>query len=52
MKLGTVEGANWLKQIIDTDRPARVFIDLGALGLAPSTSCIRGGSLTTTSSSG
>src|ERR1700693_2354126 len=28
-KVGTVEGANLLKQVIDIDRPARVFIDLG-----------------------
>ncbi len=31
-KVGTVEGANWLKQIIDTDKPARVFLDLGGVG--------------------
>jgi hypothetical protein len=31
-KVGTVEGANWLKQIIDADKPARVFIDLGGVG--------------------
>jgi hypothetical protein len=31
-KVGTVEGANLLKQVIDIDRPARVFIDLGGVG--------------------
>jgi hypothetical protein len=31
-KVGTVEGANWIKQIIDVDKPARVFIDLGGVG--------------------
>jgi len=31
-KVGTVEGANWLKQVIDADKPARVFIDLGGVG--------------------
>jgi hypothetical protein len=31
-KVGTVEGANWLKQVIDVDQPARVFIDLGGVG--------------------
>ena len=31
-KVGTVEGANWLKQVIDVDKPARVFIDLGGVG--------------------
>jgi hypothetical protein len=31
-KVGTVEGANWIKQVIDTDNPARVFIDLGGVG--------------------
>jgi hypothetical protein len=31
-KVGTVEGANWIKQVIDTDKPARVFIDLGGVG--------------------
>ena len=31
-KVGTVEGANWLKQVIDFDTPARVFIDLGGVG--------------------
>ncbi len=25
-------GANWLKQIIDTDNPVKVFIDVGGLG--------------------
>jgi hypothetical protein len=31
-KIGTVEGANWLKQVIDAENPARVFIDLGGVG--------------------
>ena len=31
-KVGTVEGANWIKQVIDVDKPARVFIDLGGVG--------------------
>lgn len=30
--LSVVEGAGWLKQIIDRDKPARVFIDLGGIG--------------------
>jgi hypothetical protein len=31
-KVGTVEGANWLKQVIDVDKPTRVFLDLGGVG--------------------
>ena len=31
-KLDTVAGANWIKQVIDTDRPARVFVDVGGQG--------------------
>ena len=31
-KVGTVEGANWIKHVIDVDKPARVFIDLGGVG--------------------
>lgn len=31
-KLDTVAGANWIKQVIDTDKPARVFIDVGGIG--------------------
>jgi hypothetical protein len=31
-KVGTVEGATWIKQVIDVDKPARVFIDLGGVG--------------------
>ena len=31
-KLDVVAGANWLKQVIDTDKPARVFIDVGGVG--------------------
>jgi transcriptional regulator with XRE-family HTH domain len=32
MKLDTVEAAGWLKQVIDADRPAKVFIDVGGVG--------------------
>lgn len=32
LKIDTVQGANWLKQVIDTEKPARVFIDLGGIG--------------------
>jgi hypothetical protein len=31
-KLGTIDGANWVKTIIDRDKPARVFVDLGNTG--------------------
>jgi len=31
-KVGTVQGAHWIKQVIDVDKPARVFIDLGGVG--------------------
>lgn len=31
-KLDNVAGANWLKQVIDRDKPARVFIDVGGVG--------------------
>jgi hypothetical protein len=31
-KLDTVAGANWIKQVIDTDHPARVFVDVGGIG--------------------
>lgn len=31
-KLSVVEGANWIKQVIDTEKPDRVFIDVGGLG--------------------
>lgn len=31
-KLDTVAGANWIKSVIDTDKPAKVFIDVGGLG--------------------
>lgn len=30
--LDVVQGANWCKQVIDRDRPDRMFIDLGAMG--------------------
>lgn len=29
--LGTVEGANWLRTIIEADKPAKVFIDVGGM---------------------
>lgn len=31
-KLDNVAGANWLKQVIDREKPARVFIDVGGVG--------------------
>lgn len=31
-KLDTVAGANWIKQIIDSEKPAAVFIDAGGMG--------------------
>jgi hypothetical protein len=31
-KLDTVAGANWIKTVIDADKPDRVFIDLGGVG--------------------
>lgn len=31
-KIDVVAGANWLKQVIDTEKPARVFIDVGGVG--------------------
>jgi hypothetical protein len=31
-KTSVVEGANWLKQIIDVDKPARAFVDVGGVG--------------------
>jgi hypothetical protein len=31
-KIDTVAGANWIKQVIDTDKPARVFVDVGGVG--------------------
>lgn len=32
VKLNTVESAGWLKQVIDRDKPVRVFIDVGGVG--------------------
>lgn len=32
LKLDIVAGANWIKQVIDVDKPARVFVDMGGLG--------------------
>lgn len=31
-KIDVVQGANWIKQVIDTDKPARVFVDVGGVG--------------------
>lgn len=31
-KLDTMEGAGWAKQVIDADKPARMFIDVGGVG--------------------
>lgn len=31
-KLDTVAGANWLRQIIDTDKPKKMFVDVGGMG--------------------
>lgn len=32
IKLNTMESAGWMKQVIDRDKPARVFIDVGGVG--------------------
>jgi len=31
-KIDVVAGANWCRQVIDTDKPARFFIDVGGVG--------------------
>lgn len=31
-KLDTVQGANWVKKVIDDDKPRKVFIDVGGIG--------------------
>lgn len=31
-KLDTMESAGWLKQVIDRDKPAKVFLDVGGVG--------------------
>lgn len=31
-KIDSVQGANWIKQIIDVDRPDQVFVDVGGVG--------------------
>ena len=31
-KIDTVAGANWVKSVIDLDKPAKVFIDVGGIG--------------------
>ncbi|MDB5607799.1 MAG: hypothetical protein JWP25_4699 [Bradyrhizobium sp.] len=32
VKLNTMESAGWLKQVIDRDKPRRVFVDVGGVG--------------------
>lgn len=32
MKLDTMQGAGWAKQVIDTEKPARMFVDVGGIG--------------------
>lgn len=32
MKIDVVAGANWIKNVIDEDKPTRVFIDVGGVG--------------------
>jgi hypothetical protein len=32
VKLDTMQAAGWLKQVIDADKPKRVFIDIGGVG--------------------
>lgn len=31
-KTSVVEGANWIRQVIDIDKPAKVFVDVGGVG--------------------
>lgn len=31
-KIDTMQGAGWAKQVIDTEKPARMFIDVGGVG--------------------
>lgn len=31
-KLDTMQGAGWAKQVIDTNKPARMFVDVGGVG--------------------
>lgn len=31
-KLDTMQGAGWAKQVLDTEKPARMFIDVGGVG--------------------
>lgn len=31
-KIDTVQGANWIRQVIDDDKPERVFVDAGGVG--------------------
>ena len=32
LKLDTMEGAGWAKQVIDTEKPTKMFIDVGGVG--------------------
>ena len=32
MRLDTMQAAGWVKQVIDADKPRRVFIDVGGVG--------------------
>jgi hypothetical protein len=32
LKLDTMQGAGWAKQVIDTEKPSRMFIDVGGVG--------------------
>lgn len=32
LKQSAVDGANWLKSVIDRDKPAKVFVDVGGVG--------------------
>jgi hypothetical protein len=32
LRLDTVQAAGWVRQVIDADRPAKVFIDVGGVG--------------------
>ena len=32
VRLDTMQAAGWLKQVIDADKPARVFVDIGGVG--------------------
>ena len=32
VNLDTMQSAGWLKQVIDAEKPARVFVDIGGVG--------------------